>query len=60
MGIVLIIAGLGLISWTAQSYRVIEPQRAVIFQGPVGGLIQMVVSLGAIALVVWGAIRLFS
>jgi hypothetical protein len=56
----MIIAGFALISWSAQSYRVIEPQRAVIFQGPIGGSLHIIVSLGAIGLVIAGVIRLLS
>jgi hypothetical protein len=60
MGIVLIIAGFGLIHVAAQNYRRIEPQRAIVFQGPLGGLLHMLLSLAAIGFVIAGILILFA
>ena len=58
--ILLIIIGIVVGGWAAKANTVIESQRPIILQGPVGGLIQLVCQLGGLGLLIYGVFRLFS
>lgn len=60
MSIILIVSGIALGGWAAKALSVPEAQRPIVFQGPVGGMIQIVCQLGGLALVIYGLVHLFS
>lgn len=60
MGILLIVAGVILGTLAARTHRTIETQRPVVFQGAIGGLILIAITLGGPGLIVFGLIIMFS
>lgn len=60
-GIILIIVGIVLGSWAVKHGALqIESQKAVIFQGPLGGVFQLVCMFGGLGLQIYGVILLLS
>ena len=57
--ILLIIIGIVISSWATRASRVIESQRAIIFTGTLGGLIQIICQIGGVGLVIYGFANLF-
>lgn len=60
MSILLIIIGIVVGGWAAKANMLIESQRPIILQGPLGGIIQFVCQFGGLGLLIYGTIRLFS
>jgi hypothetical protein len=58
--ILLILTGIVVGGWAAKANTVIESQRPIILQGPLGGLIQFVCQFGGLGLLIYGVIKLFS
>lgn len=58
--ILLIIIGIVVGGWAAKANTIVEPQRPVIFQGPIGGLIQFICQFGGLGLLIYGVVKLFS
>ncbi len=57
--IILIIVGIVVGGWAAKANNVPESQRPIIFQGPIGGIIQFVCQFGGFGLQIYGVILLF-
>ena len=60
MAVLLIIIGVVVGGWAAKGYTVVESQRPIIFQGSLGGLIQIICQIGGLGLLIYGVIRLLS
>ena len=58
--VLLIIIGIVVGGWAAKANTVIESQRPIILQGPIGGLIQIFCQVGGLALLIYGVVKLFS
>ena len=59
ISIVLIVIGVVVGGWAAKANTVIESQRPIILQGPLGGIIQLVCQVGGLGLVIYGLVRFF-
>ena len=59
MGVLLILVGFAIAVFGARTFARPEFLRAVIFQGPLGGFIILIIQLAGWGLVIYGLVRLF-